>query len=169
MAEIAKRAQISKSVVTYYFNGKDQLIREVLTRIYADAARYIGPRVGAESTVRLRLQAYIRTHVEYISTHLEEMAAVMEIAANHRTEDGRLQWGRSADSPVRAALEKMLANGQASGEFGEFDTSVMAVAIRRAIDALPPLMMADPTVDADLYARELVALFDRATRKEADG
>jgi hypothetical protein len=63
----------------------------------------------------------------------------------------------------------MLARGQESGEFGAFDRSVMAVAIRRAIDALPPLMMSDPAVDAEVYARELVALFDRATRKESNG
>lgn len=37
---------------------------------------------------------------------------------------------------------------------------------RRAIDALPLLFVANPNLDADLYARELVALFDRATRKE---
>ena len=35
-----------------------------------------------------------------------------------------------------------------------------------SIDALPPLFIADPTLDADVYARELVTLFDRATRKE---
>ena len=42
----------------------------------------------------------------------------------------------------------------------------MAVTIRRAIDALPPLFIAGPNLDANLYARELVTLFDRATRKE---
>ncbi|HEX4211961.1 MAG TPA: TetR/AcrR family transcriptional regulator [Candidatus Dormibacteraeota bacterium] len=169
VAQIAGRAGISKSVITYYFSGKDELIRQVLTQIFTDAHRYIAPRVGAEQTVRLRLQAYIRAHIEFISTHLTQMAAVMEIAANHRTEDGSLRWGGTADRPVRTALEGMLARGQESGEFGAFDRSVMAVAIRRAIDALPPLMMSDPAVDAEVYARELVALFDRATRKESNG
>ncbi len=37
---------------------------------------------------------------------------------------------------------------------------------RQAIDAVLPLFVANLNLDADLYARELVALFDRATRKE---
>jgi hypothetical protein len=43
---------------------------------------------------------------------------------------------------------------------------VVLFLFRRAIDALPSLLIADPDLDVDLYARELVALFDRATRKE---
>jgi hypothetical protein len=42
----------------------------------------------------------------------------------------------------------------------------MAVTIRRAIDAVPPLFAANPNLDVDSYARELVMLFDRATQKE---
>jgi hypothetical protein len=37
---------------------------------------------------------------------------------------------------------------------------------RRAIDVVPLLFVANPNLDADLYAREQLALFDRATRKE---
>lgn len=169
MAQIARRAGIAKSVITYYFSTKDELIRQVMVQIFTGAHQYIAPRVAAEGSVRLRLQAYIRAHIEFVSSHLTEMAAVMEITIGHRAEDGRLRVGGAGERPVLAALEGMLARGQESGEFGEFDRSVMAVAIRRAIDALPPLMMSDPTVDADLYARELVALFDRATRKESEG
>ena len=169
VAQIASRAGVSKSVITYYFSSKEELIRQVLTRIYTDAAGYIAPRVGAETTVRLRLQAYIRTHIEHISAHLKEMVAVMEIAANHRSGEGKPIYG-VAEQPVLKTLEGMLAKGQQAGEFGEFDCRVMAVAIRRSIDALPPLLIADPdSFEPDVYAREVVALFDRATRKEADG
>jgi len=59
-----------------------------------------------------------------------------------------------------------LRKGQHEGEFRAFDLRVMAVTIRRAIDALPPLFIANPDLDASLYARELVTLFDRATCKE---
>jgi len=42
----------------------------------------------------------------------------------------------------------------------------MAVTIRRAIGAVPSLFAANPNLDEESYARELVTLFDRATRKE---
>jgi hypothetical protein len=46
------------------------------------------------------------------------------------------------------------------------DLHVMAVTIRRAIDAVAPLFATNPNLDVESYAQELVTLFDRATRKE---
>jgi TetR/AcrR family transcriptional regulator, fatty acid metabolism regulator protein len=165
-AQIAKRADISKSVITYYFSSKEELIEQVVTAIYKDAASFIGPQIAAQPTPALRLQAYITSHVEYISTHLQQMMAIMEIAINFRTDDGKLRYGAATAKPAPAPLETLLRKGQQAGDFRGFDVRVMAGTIRSAIDALPPLFFADPHLDADLYARESRTLFDRATRKE---
>jgi len=37
---------------------------------------------------------------------------------------------------------------------------------RQAIDAVLPLFVANPNLDEEAHARQLVTLFDRATRKE---
>ena len=93
--------------------------------------------------------------------------AFMEIAINlYRTEDGKLRFGAATETPVLEALENLLRKGQQEGEFRDFDVRVMAITIRRAIDALPPLFIADPGLNPHEYARELVTLFDLATRKE---
>lgn len=166
LAQIAKQAGISKSVITYYFNSKETLIEQVVKEILTDAAHFIGPKLAAQSTARLRLQTYIQAHVDYISTHLKQMMAIMEIAIHVRTEEGKLRYGTPTEQPVLTALKTLLRKGQEEGDFRAFDLHVMAVTIRRAIDALPPLLIADPDLDVDLYAQELVTLFDRATRKE---
>jgi len=133
LAQIAKRAEISKSVITYYFSSKEELLEQVVKAIYTDAAHFIGPRIAAQPTAQLRLQAYIQSHVEYISTHLMQMMAIMEIAINFRTEEGKLRYGIATEEPVLAALEGLLRKGQQEGEFRAFDLRVMAVTIRRAI------------------------------------
>jgi len=167
LAQVAKRAGISKGVIVYYFSSKEELIKQVVKAIFTDAASFIGPKLAAQPTATLRLQAYIQAHVEYISTHLEQMMAFMEIAINfYRTEDGKLRFGAATGRPVLEALEDLLRKGQQAGEFRDFDLRVMAVTIRRAIDALPPLFIADPGLNPNEYARELVTLFDLATRKE---
>jgi hypothetical protein len=44
-----------------------------------------------------------------------------------------------------------------------FDLRVMAITIRQAIDVVPRWLSANPNLDVEAYARELVTLFDRAT------
>jgi TetR/AcrR family transcriptional regulator, fatty acid metabolism regulator protein len=167
LAQVAKRAGISKGVIVYYFSSKEELIKQVVKAIFTDAASFIGPKLAAQPTATLRLQAYIQAHVEYISTHLEQMMAFMEIAINfYRTEDGKLRFGAATGKPVLEALEDLLRKGQQEGACRDINLSVMAVNIRRAIDDLPHLFIADPGLDPNEYARELVTLFDRATRKE---
>lgn len=166
LAQIAKRADISKSVITYYFASKEELIAQVIIAIYDDAAAFIGPRVAAQPTAAPRLGAYIEAHVEYISTHLTQMMALMEIAINFRAKAGKLRDRTATAERARAPLEALLRKGQQEGAFRDFDVRVMTGTIRSAIDALPRLLIANPDTDAGLYARELAKLFDRATRKE---
>ncbi len=166
LAQIARCAGISKSVITYYFHSKDELIEEVIKAIFTDAAHFIWTRITAQPTATLMLQTYIQAHVEYISAHLPQMIAYIEIVVNFLTKKGKRRYDPSAEEPVLEALENILRKGQQEGEFRDFNLRVMALAIRRMIDQLSPLLRADPSLDADEYGRELVTLFERATRKE---
>ena len=163
LTQIAKRAGISKSVITYYFSSKEELIEQVVEAIYAAGAHFMGPQIAAQPTANLMLQTYIQSNVEYIRTHRLQMMAIMEIVLNVRTEDGKLRYSRATEEPVLKALEILLRRGQHNGEFRAFDLRVMAVTIRHAIDVVPRLLAANPNLDGEAYARELVTLFDRAT------
>ena len=166
LAHIAKQAGISKSMITYYFSSKEALIEQVVTEIYTAAVQAVTPQIAAQPTATLRLQAYIRSAVDYIGTHRMRMVALLEIALNFRTADGKLRYGGTTEEWILTALEALLRQGQEEGEFRAFDLRVMAVTIRRAIDAVAPLFAANPNLDVESYAQELVTLFDRATRKE---
>jgi AcrR family transcriptional regulator len=165
LAQIAKQTGISKGVITYYFTSKEELLEQVVTEIYSAAVQAVTPQIAAQPTAQRRLQAYIRSAVDYIGTHRTRMVALLEIALNFRTADGKLRY-RGTEEWILTALEALLRQGQEEGEFRAFDLRVMAVTIRRAIDAVAPLLAAHPTLDTDSYGQELVTLFDRATRKE---
>lgn len=88
------------------------------------------------------------------------MLAIVEIARNARRAGGT-QPG-IVDAGVRA-LVPLLVACQDTGEFrADFDPSVMAVAIRAAIDAVPRRLADDPQLDVDHYGSELADLFTRA-------
>ena len=166
LAQIAKRAGISKGVITYYFTSKGELLRQVVIEIFTVAAKNVTPQIAAQPTAKLRLQVYIRSAVEYIGTHHTQMVALIEILTHYRGANAKPIFDQDLQEAILIDLEALLRKGQEEGDFRSFDLRVMAVTIRRAIDAVPYLYAANSNLDVYAYARELSTLFDRAARKE---
>ncbi|MEV0717114.1 TetR/AcrR family transcriptional regulator [Asanoa sp. NPDC050611] len=162
-ARIAKRAGISSTrLISYHFDDKAELVRAVTGAVLSEAAEHMGKRLRAGGTPTELLAAYIESNLEFIAEHPTAIRAVMEIAANARTDDGApLVRAEDVDDPI-ARLVTLFRAGQEAGEFRSFDPVVMAVTLRAAIDAAA----GRPDLDAHGYAAELVALFTRATRKD---
>jgi AcrR family transcriptional regulator len=163
LAEIAKRAGISKSVISYYFATKDELIRQVVAEVYATGREFMVGRMGTQSNAADALRTYISSNVAFLGAYRTQVLALVEIIASVRSDDGTMPFESPADSVAVAELEPLLRWGQESGVFRPFSTKVMAVTIRAAIDALPWRLAAASDVELDGYAAELVELFDRAT------
>lgn len=162
-ARIAKRAGISSTrLISYHFEDKAELVRAVAGAVLAEAADYMGKRLRAGGTPTQLLATYIESNLEFIAEHPTAIRAVIEIAANARTDDGTplLRAGEADDAVARLAA--LFRTGQEAGEFRSFDPVVMAVTLRVAIDAAA----AQAALDPHAYAAELVALFTRATRKD---
>lgn len=152
-ARIAQRARLSSTrLISYHFDGKDELMSQVIATIHGDLTTYLERRVGRATTAREALDAYIRATVAYVKEHQAEMRAATEIRHHRRP------WAGSS------VLDRLLARGRDGGEFAAFDTRVMATAIQRTLDCLPLL---PDTTDLDAYADELAALFARATEPAA--
>lgn len=164
--QVAKRAKISKSVISYHFGDKNGLIEQVVNEIYIAGGYFMLPEMDGQLTPKGKLLAYIQANIEFISTHRVQMIALVDIMNNLRTADGTLRYNLNTEEPVLNVLGNLLKDGQKVGEFREFDTRMMAFFIRRSIDALPSLLVTDPELDLDPFKREMVDLFDRATRME---
>jgi TetR/AcrR family transcriptional regulator, fatty acid metabolism regulator protein len=166
LAEIAKRARISKGVISYHFASKQELIEQVVKWVIEKHTALMLPRIFAEHSAAGMLRAYIESNLEFLGTYRNYILAVMNIAAGARGDDGKPTIGLEVTfEPAVRELEKLLRHGQKRGEFREFSTRVMAVTIRNTIDLLSPLLAADPKLDLKLYAKELATLFDIATRE----
>jgi len=164
LAEIAKRAGVSKGVISYHFAGKRELIQQVVATVRATAVAEMLPRVLAEQSASRMLRAYIDSNLEFLAAHHNQILTLMSIAVSASSDDEPVDLAPSFELAV-AELENLLRYGQERGEFREFSTRVMAVALRNAIDGLAPMLSADPNLDLKTYANELATLFDLATRK----
>jgi AcrR family transcriptional regulator len=160
LAEIAKRAGVSKSVISYYFSGKDELIEQVVTDVYVRAGEFMWPRLAAETTAAATLRAFIMSNITFIAEHLQDVQTLIEIVNSARTKEGKPRFGiEGLEEPIQA-IEQLLRWGQERGEFRSFDTKTVAVAIRMSIDALGPRMLAYPDLDPQKYGEQLASLFD---------
>ncbi|MBC7812847.1 MAG: TetR family transcriptional regulator [Burkholderiales bacterium] len=163
LAQIAKRANIATSVVSYYFEGKDDLMREVITEVYSNAANYMQSKIDLNAPARIMLREYIESNLAYGREHSKQLKALGEIIIHWMAEPGKLPTGANPDESILKPLEDLLRWGQETGEFRLFDVHPMAVSIRKAIDGALEQLVTYPDTDMDVYTQELITLFDLAT------
>jgi TetR/AcrR family fatty acid metabolism transcriptional regulator len=164
LGAIAERIGVSKGVISYHFTGKDEVLREVIADVLAEAREYMTPRIAAARSYVDALRVYVTSNLEYIGTHRRKIIAFIEIVNGMPpagTEPAPFAEGRQ-----RAVdeLRDLLAAGQAAGEFGEFSALIVAVSLRASIDVLSVLLRADPEMDTGAYGAELLRLYERAVR-----
>ncbi len=126
----------------------------------------MGPRITAEHSATGMLRAYLATNLEFLGSNRNQTRALLNIAAGARTGEGKpifdfaCVFNRAVNN-----LEQLLRQGQERGEFREFSTRTMAVAIRNTIDGLASNFGTDPKLDLAAYVDQVVTIFDLATRK----
>jgi TetR/AcrR family transcriptional regulator, fatty acid metabolism regulator protein len=164
MAEIARRAGIAKSVISYHFADKNELMQELIRTAVAGYTQFLDPKVAAQSSAAGKIRTYLDGSAEHVAAHKNMHLAVLEIAFNAAGPDGRpLVASMPLDLPVQA-LVQILHDGQQSGELREFDIEVMAGLLSSAVfHTMTLALRANPAVDLARYARELETTFDLAT------
>jgi AcrR family transcriptional regulator len=166
---IARQAGIkSTRTISYHFANKNELIQAVVQHVMATIRESLKD-VEFGGTATESLASYIRSTVALSRDHPKEMTALMNIFLEHHPDDGTEVYGDANEETVTSRVEQLLIAGQKSGEFGGFDTQVMATTIQRAVDGMPFLLRSRPDLDLDHYAEELVTLFRRATAPEQGG
>jgi AcrR family transcriptional regulator len=158
---IAERAGLSSTgMISYYFDGKDELDGEVMAVVWRAASEFVGPRIAAAQTHRERLDAYIRSNLEFVAAYpAHTLALVQIVTASHYRAPGVERFVDAFEQ-----LADQLRAGQQAGAFGKFDARVMATAIRGAIDATVGQFTRDRSTDLAAAGQELAAAFDRSTR-----
>ena len=167
-AAIAERAGLSSTgLISYHFASKADLVDEVVAAVVAAGQAFMLPRIEAAAAGRGGVRAYIVSNLEFMATHPEHKVAVVEVL----NAAPRERAGQPAPHAFRhvhglAQLEGYLSEGQRNGQLRRFLVTVMAEAIRAAIDAAAYRLAGEPQLDLAGYGEELATLFDRAVAAE---
>lgn len=165
LAEIARRAGITKGAIFYHFANRQALIEAVLAEVLNRGASHILPRLRDAGGPAEELRTYIRAFVE--SSRVDPAAIrVLVLIGPHITDaEGapKVAQDLAMQEAALAPIEDILRRGQETGNFGGFTIRTMALTLRAALETLPERLTTWPDLDLDGYAEDLVALFDRAT------
>jgi AcrR family transcriptional regulator len=164
LAAIAARIGASKGVVSYHFDGKDELLAHVVTTVLSDAAAYMTPRILAVADAQDRVRAYVSGNLDYLDQHRTEARALTAVLAGLPPDADGAPAYAAANREAVAALAILLRDAQNSGQFRTFDVQVVARSLRASIDAVTELLRADPDIDIGAYGQELTALFERGVQ-----
>lgn len=167
LGEIAKRANISKGVISYHFANKEELLEQIAFEYYMAWQSFIAPRIEAQKSPKEMLQAYIESNLIFVDENRNHVFAVIEIVSNKRTADGK-RFTEDHDETILLPIENILTLGMQEGIFREFTKTsarVMASTIRNAIDGFTIKLMSKPHLDVQEYIRELVIIFEKSTKK----
>lgn len=165
LAQIAKYAGISKSVISYHFDGKDELLEQVVTQFLEETWAYMEPRVDAAESAPRRIRAWVESQLTYFAHHRSGFLAMVDVVANYRREDGTRPFEGMEKEEVDQ-LARILADGQRAGELRDFDPRTYAVIISQSMDGALVRWAYDDAVDLAAHIPALVDFIDRAIRRE---
>ncbi|GGV36522.1 TetR family transcriptional regulator [Actinomadura cremea] len=165
LSKIAKLAKISTGVISYHFGSKDELIKAVVAHVAKLAVDMMVPQITAQPTASEALRVYLTTNLEFMRLHPQPVLALVEILSHGHAEDGGPNPYAEQNGTALTDLEQVLAWGQETGEFRDFDLRTMAIAIRGAMDATPAEIIRNRDFDLQRHASELATLFALATGK----
>jgi AcrR family transcriptional regulator len=168
--KIADRVGIAMSAVLYHFGTKDNLVEAIVEHMYRTMLASVTPAVQAQSTACGRLEAYIRSSIEYFGTHRTALLALASLGTSYLPSDGRRfqQLGLSPDIVEGLALldpTAILTAGRHDGDFDDFPLESTAVALRGAVNAVVEQILREPEYDATGYAEDLIEIFGRIVRE----
>lgn len=159
-SQIAKTAGLSSTgLISYHFASKQDLNVAIASEVIGTMSAFMHERMRVVSGPQGALVAYIEGTIAF----MQEKPAYMQTLLGIFTHGGFAYEGEDEQAVV-SPLESILRDGQNAGVFRAFDVRVMATTIQRAIDGIPMALAAEPSLDLDLYARELVELFTLATQ-----
>ncbi|WP_433730773.1 TetR family transcriptional regulator [Nocardia sp. CA-129566] len=167
-AKIAKQAGLSSTgMISYHFEGKDDLIREVATEIVRVNTEFVVAKLDAETGYTARLRAWFTANLALLGEYPRHQRALASIIANIRPDDPQKFGLVGHLAEITRFEEKWMREAQRAGAFRDFDPTFMVLAIRGAREAAIARAGVDPDFDTEACARELADLFDYATRRQS--
>ncbi len=162
LSHIAREADISKGVISYYFDGKDDLIETLMAQMMTDMQEFIKARVNKRSTVLEKLRTYVVASLDFVHENSVKFKVISELSVSAFWRSQDHFFGQKTYQNCRSYIETILSQGQENGEFGPFNVMAAAAVIQGAIDGIALQWIVEPE-HVNLYEckQKLIEILDR--------
>lgn len=166
LAEIARKAGISKGVISYHFAGKEELVEEILRSLLRQPAEFIKERVGQHETALDQLRAYIEANFEFMESHRDNYVALVDLWGRRGGAGEENRFNADAYEPSRHYLAHILEAGREREEFRNLPVRATASLIQATIDGVMLQWVFDEaSVDLDVSRSEVLEMITRHVSK----
>lgn len=160
-ARIAEQAGISPALISYHFDGKADLLRQVAEHLDDVIDEALTDAIGEPDSHRDAMRRLIEAQVRYFADHTTQIVAMGRLFTE-ASDDAVNQTLARSHAKALDDLEQMLADGQRDGEYRSFPTRPVAVTLLAALSAVPEELLTRPDTDVGTYATTLADFVDAA-------
>jgi len=158
-AEIAKELGITKGLIAYHFEGKQDLFLSIIDAIIDGQARNITDSLKGRVGALDRLRAYIEASFAYIVENRPKAVALVDLWGSFTSAEEKRAFNARAYGPCSNILKGIFEQGQLSGEFRDFNPVTLTQVLQGAIDGVMLQYVFNPEgVDMNDCARDTLEL-----------
>ena len=162
LSEIAKKAGISKGVISYHFRGKEELIEEILRSLQKKPAEFVKERVASAGTALEKLAAYVAANFEFMKAHRVGYVALVALWGQRYGAFEESSLNAEAYEPSRHYLAHILEEGRKTGEMRPLPVRTTASLVQAAIDGVMLQWVFDEkSIDLDVACDEVTEMLTR--------
>ncbi|KKK33544.1 hypothetical protein WN59_12440 [Salinicoccus sediminis] len=166
---IAERANINPSLVSYHFKSKNTLLFALLEYIFSHKVQYVANAVSDDRPAMEKIRQYIDASLKYQRKFRSLNIALIEIIFNARTEENKAFYLMEEDEPdgLYMILIPIIEEGMNNGEFNP-DTDIRTVTriINGAIDEM--ILASGNSTESDKYGAVLFSMAERYLSTEGE-
>lgn len=153
---IAKRANINPSLVSYHFKSKNILLFSLLENIFIHKVEYIESAISKDKTTMEKVEEFINASLNHQRKFRLRNIAMIEIIFNARTEDNKAFYLMNDDEPdgVYLILNSIIEEGIKTKQFkSDVDVKILTRIINGAIDEM--IFAPENDSESEKYGEEL--------------
>jgi AcrR family transcriptional regulator len=135
--QIANKANISKGVIYYHFNGLEELLSNIWALLIDELFTYRKQRVEEQHSAEGKLSTYVKANFKFLKKNQNKLTALFHMGIDLNTADFKTYpWSIEVNQRCFDYLKSLLVEGQKNGEFRRFSTEIIAPIIQGAVDGL---------------------------------